>query len=342
MEQVTIRQQEAGQRLDKFLRRYLQEATSGFLYKMLRKKNITLNAGKADGSEILRDGDQITFFFSEETFCKFRGEEKEERTEEAELVRQSQEAFRKWKHIPILYEDAHVLLVSKPAGILSQKAKACDLSLNEWFVGYLLERGEATAQSLRMFRPSVCNRLDRNTSGIVVCGKTLRGSQEMSRLLRDRSLHKYYLLCVEGRMKEGKTIEGYMWRDEKANKTRILNSPCPGSSKMTTVYRPIATGGGGTLVEVLLITGRTHQIRAHLASEGFPVMGDYKYGERKLNDRRKEQGITRQLLHAHRLVFPVLTGELKALSGMEITAPVPDIFYAAGIPMESGMEMHRL
>lgn len=96
------------------------------------------------------------------------------------------------------------------------------------------------------------------------------------------------------------------------------------------------------MVEVLLITGRTHQIRAHLASEGFPVMGDYKYGERKLNDRRKEQGITRQLLHAHRLVFPVLTGELKALSGMEITAPVPDIFYAAGIPMESGMEMHRL
>ena len=342
MEQITIKPQEAGQRLDKFLRRYLQEATSGFLYKMLRKKNITLNAGKAEGSEILCVGDQITFFFSAETFRKFRGDGKEEGTKETELIRQSKEACQIWKHMPILYEDEHVLLASKPAGVLSQKAEACDLSLNEWFVGYLLEQGEVTAQSLRMFRPSVCNRLDRNTSGIVICGKTLRGSQEMSRLLQDRNLHKYYLFCVEGQMKEGKTIEGYMWRDEKSNKTCILDSPCPGSRKIATSYRPLVTGREGTLVEALLITGRTHHIRAHLASEGFPLMGDYKYGERKQNDKRKKQyGITHQLLHAHRLVFPTLTGAMEGLSGREIIAPVPAIFYATGIPIKSGREMHR-
>jgi len=327
MQRITIGAEHAGQRLDKFLHRYLKEAGFGFLHKMLRKKNITLNSKKADGSEMLERGDVVAFFFSEETFRKFRGDTQEDRETEA-LVSQGRAAFGKLKDIRILYEDRHVLLMNKPAGILSQKAEAEDLSLNEWLIGYLLERGEVTPESLGTFRPSVCNRLDRNTSGIVIGGKTLYGSREMSRLLRDRSLHKYYMLCVEGRMEEGKRVEGYLYRDRERKYTRILQKAAPDSVRIETVYRPVRTGKEMTLVEAQLITGRTHQIRAHLASEGFPLVGDYKYGDRERNDmRRRQYGITCQLLHAHRLVFPVLTGELEPLSEREVTAPLPDIFH---------------
>ena len=342
MQQITIKAGDAGQRFDKFLKKYLKEAQSSFLYKMLRKKNITLNAKKADGSEKLKEGDEVAFFFSEETFAKFRGDNGEAEKESEKLIKEARNAYQKIGKLEVLYEDAHVLLVNKPAGVLSQKALPQDLSLNEWLIGYLLAKKEITPEQLRTFHPSVCNRLDRNTSGIVVCGKSLYGSQQMSLALKDRSLHKYYLLYVEGQLREEKRIEGYLQKDEKTNKVTVSSVQIPDSARIVTSYRPVLTGTEETLVEVELITGKTHQIRAHLASIGFPLVGDYKYGNRTRNEKRKRSyGISHQLLHAYRVVFPEFTGELEALSGKEIKAPLPEIFRTFGGIEHGNMEFQR-
>ena len=203
------------------------------------------------------------------------------------------------------------------------------MSLNEWLIGYLLARGSITEASLQTFRPSVCNRLDRNTSGIVICGKSLFGAQEMTRILKDRSLHKYYLLWVEGQMREGRRLEGYLHKDAKTNQVTVFPAWQPQTSPIVTVYKPVAVGERETLVEAELITGKTHQIRAHLASAGFPLIGDYKYGNRAQNEERKRRlGITCQLLHAYKVVFPALSEPLEELSGREFQAPLPAVFLA--------------
>ncbi len=329
MRQIEITKNQSGQRLDKFLRKYMKEAPDGFVYKMLRKKNITLNDRKAGGSEMLQPGDQIRLFLAEETLTGFGAGGKSDK--DKELLDKSWAAYRKFGKLQILYEDRHVLLLNKPAGILSQKAYPSDLSLNEWLIGYLLARKKITEESLGTFHPSVCNRLDRNTSGIVICGKSLYGSQQMTRMLKERTLHKYYLLYVEGRMEKGQSVHGYLYKDSRSNKAAISQTPVPGSAGIATAYRPIETGREETLVEAELITGKTHQIRAHLASEGFPLVGDPKYGDAAKNRSRKARyGISFQLLHAYRLVFPMLEGELAPLSGAEIKAPVPKIFSRLG------------
>ncbi len=333
MRQIEITDREAGQRLDKFLRKYMKDAPGGFLYKMLRKKNITLNSQKADGSEKLAVGDLVRLFFSEETLAGFGAGGADGRLSEADRkqVKEGYDAYRAFGKLQVLYEDRHVLLVNKPVGILSQKADIRQLSLNEWLTGYLLETGKITETGLQTFHPSVCNRLDRNTSGIVICGKSLYGSQEMARIIKERSLHKYYLLYVEGQMDKGQTIEGYLYKDETSNRVEIFRTKKPGSVRIVTAYRPVLTGQRETLVEAELITGKTHQIRAHLAAAGFPLVGDGKYGNVQRNEeRRRKSGITHQLLHAYRVVFPELSGELKPLSGMEIKAPLPPVFSRLG------------
>lgn len=328
MHQMTIKSDDAGQRLDKYLKKYLKEAQSSFLYKMLRKKNITLNAKKADGSEKLQEGDVVTLFFSDETFGKFRGDTKKQ---ELPLVKEAKAAYQKLGRLEILYENEHILLVNKPAGVLSQKARPEDISLNEWLIGHLLAEKKISIESLGSFHPSICNRLDRNTSGIVICGKSLYGSQQMSTALKERSLHKYYLLYVEGQMREEKQIEGYLLKDEKTNRVTISSQPVEGSARIVTAYKPITLYQGVTLVEVELITGKTHQIRAHLASIGHPLVGDYKYGSRKRNDERKKlYGISHQLLHAYRVVFPEFAEKLTDVSGIEIKAPIPPVFHRFG------------
>ena len=186
MQLLTIGKNQAGQRLDKFLKKALPNAGTGFLYKMLRKKNITLNGKKAEGKEILAQGDEVKCFFSEETYASMSG------AGAAEDTSDYRKAYRSLKDISVLYEDENILLLNKPAGVLTQKAKPEDLSLNEWLIGHLLAANAIKETDLATFHPSVCNRLDRNTSGIVLCGKTLAGSQALSRIIKDRSVKKYY------------------------------------------------------------------------------------------------------------------------------------------------------
>lgn len=317
MKEIRIGENESGQRLDKFLLKYMSRAPKSFIYKMLRKKNITLNGKKAQGNEQLRQGDAVKLFLSDDTIGKFS----EIRT-----------AGYAETELDILYEDKHTIFINKPAGMLSQKAAAEDVSLVEHLIAYLLKTGQISEEALATFRPSVCNRLDRNTSGIVAAGKSLAALQQLSAMFRERSLKKYYLCLVHGRVTEARRISGFLSKDERTNRVRVQRagerrSPQKEEARIETEYRPLRTGDGVTLLEVHLITGKTHQIRAHLAAEGHPIIGDYKYGMRSVNDSfKREYGLSTQLLHSCRLCFPECTGALSELSGREITAPVPDLF----------------
>lgn len=305
MQSFQIGKNESGQRFDKYLKKLLPLAPKSFLYKMLRKKNITLNGKKADGSEKLCLNDEVKLFFSEETFVRF-----------AQTVLKSPGKDQKAATgigypetaLDIVYEDDDILIINKPAGMLSQKAKREDISANEYIIGYLLRQHVITQEELVTFRPSVCNRLDRNTSGLLIAGKSLKGLQDMSRQLSSRSASKYYRCLVKGKMERQETVKGWLIKDKGNNQVQIFPSELPDSKYVETRYTPVAyyretasggkgkclikiresdilgQGGGYTLLEVELITGRSHQIRAHLASVGHPIVGDFKYGDKKVND----------------------------------------------------------
>jgi len=326
MQSYQIGPNEAGQRFDKFLHKYMPMAGTSFFYKMLRKKNITLNGKKAEGKEILAVGDQIAFFFSDETFLKFRGMagQNQEQGKLFTNLKEYEKAFTSLKGIQIIYEDEHVLILNKPAGILSQKAEQGDVSLNEWLIGYLLSEGKISDTELETFKPSVCNRLDRNTSGLVLAGKSLKGSQELGRVIREREIGKFYRTFVKGQMKEGARITGRLFKDEKTNKVTVGDTK---GDPIETAYMPLKCYPDMTYLEVELITGKTHQIRAHLSSIGHPILGDAKYGNRSFNEKiGKEFDIKWQLLHAYRMEFPVMEGTLEALSEKVFTAPLPGIY----------------
>lgn len=327
MQEITIGKNEAGQRLDKFLAKYMSLAPKSFFYKMMRKKNIILNGKKCEGSEKLEEGDVVKLFLADETIDKF-----------SDIKIPKVDAGRKEK-LTILYEDADILLIDKPSGMLSQKAKESDVSLVEHLISYLLDTGAVTEESMRSFRPSVCNRLDRNTSGIVAAGKSLAGLQMLSEVFRDRSIHKYYQCIVAGEMKDSRRIDGWLLKDEAANKVRILSKAeaeryqKQGGSRsdrekplpIRTKYEPVSSNGICTLLKVTLLTGRSHQIRAHLASIGHPIVGDTKYGDGNVALEKKYR-IGSQMLHSYRLEFPELKEPFAHLSGKSYEAPLPREF----------------
>ena len=312
MRLLTVGENEAGQRLLRLLEKYMDKAPKSFFYKMLRKKNITLNGKKAEGPEKLSLGDKIQAFLSEETIRKFSAEQR--------LITRLQEKGRP----RVLWEGNHVLFLNKPAGLLSQKAAPSDISAVEYLTEHLLDNGTLSEADLDSFRPGVCNRLDRNTSGILAAGKSLAGLQELNRLFAGRAMQKYYLALVWGKMEESGQVRGWLWKDHKTNRVEISGRERPGSQYICTGYEPLRTGRHTTLLQVELITGRSHQIRAHLAWLGHPLVGDGKYGDREINRKYREQcGVKAQMLHGWKLCFPELSGPLEEISEKTITAPVP-------------------
>jgi 23S rRNA pseudouridine955/2504/2580 synthase len=312
MKSFIINKNEANQRLDKYLKKLLPNASTGFLYKMLRKKNILLCGAKASGKEMLKAGDEISIFFSDETLEKFM-QDKGSLGDEYERLK-----ALPMKGLKVLYEDDDILIADKPDDMLSQKAKPDDVSANEYLLGYLIRSDSLSFLQMSTFKPSVCNRLDRNTTGLLLMGKSLSGSQRLSECLRDRSIKKFYRAIVLGEIKTGEHLSGWLFKDEKTNKVSILKEEKEGAVPIETSYEPVAVKDGVTLLEIHLITGRTHQIRAHLSSTGHPVIGDPKYGYAKENKfYREKYKVRSQLLHAYRLEFP---------DGSSYTAPVPEVF----------------
>ena len=315
MKEIIISQNEAHQRFDKFLAKYLNQASKSFIYKMLRKKNITLNGAKGTGNERLVPNDKVTFFFSDETLAKFT-DKNSPRTDQKDKFK-----------LNIVYEDQHIILINKPAGILSQKAAVDDISINEYLLDYLKASHQLSDDDLRAFKPACCNRLDRNTTGLLAAGKTMLGLQTLSKMFRDRTVKKYYICLVKGDVKQASHVTGYVHKNQKTNKVTLYKNYVQGTDKIETIYRPIYSNSNVTLLEVQLITGKTHQIRAHLANLGYPIIGDMKYGNDRTNRWFKEtHHIKYQLLHSQRLTFPYLDNGLSNLSEKTFIAPLPHSF----------------
>ncbi|MCM1102908.1 MAG: RluA family pseudouridine synthase [Clostridium sp.] len=367
MKELIINGEESGIRLDKFLEKLLPNAGRSFLYKMLRKKNITLNGKKAEGSERLREQDHICIFFSDETYEQFRrgrqpkigSDAASERNvpphQDAVTERHSSTGERnttetaRFPEIPVVYEDGDMLIVDKPAGLLTQRAQKDDTSLNDWLCAYVSCRGSCAAHTDNedknikdtdikdtppdrlIYTPSAVNRLDRNTSGLVLCAKTYPAARTLSRLLHDRMIGKYYLALVKGQLSTPQTLKGFLSKDAAQN--HVVISDDGEGEEIHTAYVPLfyLDRHDMTLLRVRLFTGKPHQIRAHLASISHPVCGDPKYGDIGLNRYlRSEYKINRQLLHAYAVCFPKQTAGRRewamTAAGKTITAPPPQDF----------------
>ena len=291
MKEYTISENDEGRRFDKYIMNILKNAPSSFTYKMLRKKNIVLNDKKASGTETLRTGDNVKIYLSDETFEKFSKRDVGDHS----LINLMP---------PVVYEDSDILIVNKPSGMLTQKSDPSDVSLNEICLSYVCDSTDNDNVSDASFRPSVCNRLDRNTSGLVTFAKTYRAARNLSEAFRNRTIHKYYKCVVKGIISEDMELTGTLIKDETTNKVTVGSADKNGSYIDTRIH-PLYQGEDLSYVEVMLITGKTHQIRAHLAYAGHPILGDPKYGDRLLNEKyKKSHGIDSQMLVCYKLVIP--------------------------------------
>ena len=265
----------------------------------MRKKNIVINKKKIEGNEKLVTGDVVTLFLSDETFEKFHVNLVELKKEYDKL------SGLGLKGLKIVYEDENMIVADKPYNMLSQKASDKDISANEYLLGYMIGKGELSFESYQTFRPSVVNRLDRNTTGLLIFGKTLGALQQLGEDIRNRSIRKYYRAVVAGELTESLELKGYLLKDEKTNKVSYHKEPLDDADYIETGVKPLISKNGLSLVEIHLITGKTHQIRLHLSTIGHPIIGDMKYGDERYNKKYYESHkVNHQLLHAYRLEFP--------------------------------------
>lgn len=302
MKEFKITDAETGQTLLKYLSKILPLASISLLHKSLRKKNITINHKKCSGKEILGDNDMVQIWFSDETFSLFS-----KRTKKYSLKKRN---FNFAKYI--IYEDEHIIIVNKPAGILTQGDESGEFTLNDALLKYCNFENDSTA------KPSVCNRLDRNTGGLVLCGKTISGLQTLNQIIKNRSLLKKYRCIVFGKTKKEETLKSFLTKSNESNKVTISNNKTNNSLPIETKYKRISVieknGLLCSLLEVQLVTGRSHQIRAHLSFIGHPILGDKKYGTKESIALSNQLKMDYQLLQAFSLTFPVLQGKLSYLS----------------------------
>ena len=292
MIQLEINENDKGQRLDRFLRKYFNKAPLSLIYKMIRK-DVKINGKRGNENTVLEEGDLLTIYIPEE---------------KAEALHAEKKTAKVKKQFRVAYEDDDILVVSKPAGLLTHgDGREKKNTLANQVMGYLTEKGEFDSGREKTFRPAPINRLDRNTGGLVIFGKNADTVKRLAGDIRTRTgIEKYYMTIVSGDMREEMALEGLLTKNEEKNRVAVHDAESPDEEGVYAklVARPIESSGKHTLVEVELLTGRTHQIRAQLADAGFPIVGDTKYGGEKL------AGQTTQLLHACRLVLRDAEGNL--------------------------------
>jgi len=301
MKELTIQHNDAGQRLDRFLAKAVPLLPASLAQKYIRIKRIKLNGARAERDTRLKEGDVLQLYINDEFFDK-------PREDNAYLTVASPK-------LNIVYEDDQILLVDKRPGLAVHPHDGAEYgrTLIDHIQAYLYQKHEWSPRSENSFTPALCNRIDRNTGGIVIAAKTAEALRVMNQKIKDREMDKRYLAIVEGTPKpKESSLKGYLFKDAKQNRVFVTDTPQPGSKSCQTDYRILSSANGLSLVECKLITGRTHQIRAQFAHAGHPLLGDGKYG--KL-DKRFDRNY--QALYSYRLRFDFTTdaGSLDYLNG---------------------------
>ena len=278
MKEIIVHRDERDQRIDRFLLKLFKNTSRGNIYKLLRKKGIKLNGSKAKPDKFIKEGDAIQIFLAEETLNAF--------------VRKEKKIDAVSTGLDIVYEDENILVLNKPRGLLTHPdSKEYANTLSSKAIAYLEK------YCSRTFKPAPVQRLDKNTSGIVLFGKTYEAMKKYNELMRKRAFKKYYLAIVEGEVGTSGEVIGYLRKDNSRNKVDLISQKRNSDSKKVhTKYRPLKRFEGYTLMEIELLTGRSHQIRVSMSSIGHPIVGDTKYGG------SKKYGVSTQLLHAYKMV----------------------------------------
>lgn len=319
MREFVINANDGGQRLDKFITKSVKGLPVSLMYKFIRTKRIKVNGKRAEQKQMLVPGDTVQMYIPDEFFT----------IETAE-----NELGRVCVKLDIVYEDENILLCNKRPGMLSHtgdkdEAGSDKVSERETLIfqiqAYLFQKGEYDPEKEHSFAPALCNRIDRNTGGIVIAAKNAETLREMNEQIRLGNVHKSYLCAVHGRMeKPSATLRDYLFKNTKTKTVRVQSHPTRGAKEIITAYRALAYSEAQdlSLLEVDLMTGRTHQIRAHMASIGHPLLGEGKYGVNK-NDRAL--GYSYQALYSYKLRFTVPGGHLAYLNGRTFTVPLTDV-----------------
>ncbi len=330
MKEFTIGKNDAGQRLDRWMAKTLPLLPAPLAQKYIRIKRVKLNGARAQRDTRLKVGDVLQLYINDEFF--------DQPTPENAFLK----LFK--PKLDIVYEDEHILLVNKMPGMVvhADETEKVNTLINH-IQAYLYQKKEWSPYWENSFAPALCNRIDRNTGGIVIAAKTAEALRVMNQKIRDRELEKLYLCAVLGRpTPSAGTLEGFIVKDEAKKQVSIRSKPVPGGRKAITKYRTLATKGNLSLVECDLITGRTHQIRAMMAHAGHPLLGDGKYGSEKVN---RQYGRKHQALWSWKLTFQFTTdaGELDYLNGRSWQVEHVDFVeeYFPGVAVSSGADSSR-
>ncbi len=311
MKSFKIAKNDSGQRLDKFISKAVPALPKSLMYKYIRTKRIKVNSKRAEISTKLNEGDVVDMYINDEFFAP---------------VDKHYDFLSASKHLDIVYEDENLLLLDKKVGLLSHPDET---EYNDTLITrvkrYLYKKNEYDPKDENSFAPALVNRIDRNTGGIVIAAKNAETLRILNLKLKERELEKYYLCVVHGTLiKKNGILSGWLIKDEKKNKVQVYKQEQQGAKEIRTKYSVLSEKDGLSLIEVELLTGRTHQIRAHFSSIGHPLLGDGKYGTNALN---KTLGYKKQFLYSYRLKFAFTSdaGPLEYLNGKSFE--VEDVWF---------------